>query len=65
MKVERSLTNITPSAEQVQRIEALRQSAKDFASDLITLTLPSREQSLAITHLEETVMWAVKGIILE
>jgi hypothetical protein len=38
---------------------------KDRAADLeaaINKTAPSRERSLAITRLEEAVMWAVKGV---
>lgn len=64
-KIHRSLTNQTPNAEQIERIEALRETGKVLGSAIVNSTLPSRERSLALTHLEETVMWAVKAIILE
>ncbi len=65
VQLYQSLTNIKPGPEQQARIETLRSSAKAFAEDLLLLTKGNREQSLAITHLEETVMWAVKSIVLE
>lgn len=63
-RLHRSLTNITPNAGQVERIELLRAVAKDFGAALIESSPPSRERSLAVTHLEDCVMWAVKGILL-
>lgn len=64
-RVERSMTNITPTAQQIKRIEKLRGAFKLTAQDLIEVTPVSREQSLALTHLEDAVMWAVKSIVLE
>lgn len=65
VRLERSLTNQTPDAEQIGRIEALRSSAKRFAADLSSYAGSGRERALAATHLEESVMWAVKSIVLE
>lgn len=62
--IERSMTNIPPTAEQVERIEAIREAAKVLASAIIVDSYESRERSLALTHLEDAVMWAVKGIVL-
>lgn len=64
-RVERSMTNITPGAAQVKRIEGLREVFKDAAWNVIESTDISREQSLALTHLEDALMWAVKAIVLE
>lgn len=64
-RAHRSLTNQTPSPEQVTRIELLREHAKDMATALISSTPPSRERSQALTHLEDSTMWGVKAIILE
>lgn len=61
----RSLTNITPSAEQVERIESIRECAKTFGAEIIDRCKNSRERSLALTHLEDASMWAVKSIVLE
>lgn len=59
-----SLTNHTPSPEAIEVIERVRERAIDFAIALIGAQRPSRERSLAVTKLEESVMWAVKGIVL-
>ncbi|HEY7043362.1 MAG TPA: hypothetical protein VH419_06815 [Nocardioidaceae bacterium] len=61
----RSLTNITPTAGQVDRIELLRDKAKMFGQAVIESCPDSRERSLALTHLEAAVMWAVKSIMVE
>lgn len=63
-RFERSVTNHTPTPAQLERIEAVRDFAKEFGGYIVSETPGSREQSLALTHLEEVVMWAVKGIIL-
>ena len=45
--------------------KALHDKLKDAAAaceQLIEQTPPSRERSLAITKLEEAIMWAVKGL---
>lgn len=65
MRLVRSLTNITPTPRQVDTIEALRESAKALGRRLTLDVPPSRETSLAITKLEECVMWGVKAILLE
>lgn len=64
-RLERSLTNQAPSADQILRIEEIRNKAKELGGLILDVSAHSRERSLALTHLEETVMWAVKGIVLE
>lgn len=64
-RIHRSLTNVTPSPAGVERIEHIRSLARDLASAVVLNCPPSRERSLALTHLEETTMWAVKSIVLE
>lgn len=64
-RVARSMTNHTPSDEAIDKIENLRAQAKAFAYELIISVEPSRERSLALTHLEDAVMWGVKAIVLE
>ena len=63
--LRRSLTNITPSKEQIDRIETVRAQAKLAGEAIIEGCPDSRERSLALTHLEDAVMWAVKSIVLE
>lgn len=60
----RSMTNHAPSATGVTYIEHVRADAKQMLATIVLNCPPSRERSLALTHLEETVMWAVKSIVL-
>jgi hypothetical protein len=64
-RIHRSLTNVTPTAEGIERIEHVRQLGRDLATAVVLNCPPSRERSLALTHLEETVMWSTKSIVLE
>jgi hypothetical protein len=52
----------SPKGDQPQRYVTLRNEAKRFAELILTLTPDSREQSLALTALEECVMWANAAI---
>ncbi len=47
-----------PKEGQPEIYQGLREIAKMFAEKIVELTPTSREQSLALTHLEQTVMWA-------
>ena len=51
-----------PTGDQANRYTTIRELAHDFAVTLDALCPDSRELSLAITHLEETVMWANAAI---
>lgn len=63
--LERSLTNHPPTSDQtVGRMEHLRAAAKGFGLALLATVPEGRERSLAVTKLEESVMWAMKGIAL-
>lgn len=59
--LEWNLTNHTPDAAQIVKIEQVRLHARLLGGVIETLP-PSRERSLAITSLEESTMWAVAGI---
>ena len=48
--------------DQGERYEAIRAAAKAYALFLCDVTPPSREQSLALTALEEAVMFANAAI---
>lgn len=61
-QIRRSFTYRAPNADQVPRYEHLRHLAKDLADMIDAYCPPSREKSLAITKLEESVMWANKAI---
>lgn len=51
-----------PQPDQFPRYAKLREYAKAFATTLCETCPPSRELSLALTHLEETVMFANAAI---
>ena len=51
-----------PHSDQTDRYEIIRAIARDFASHIIRHTPSSREQSLALTKLEEAVFWANAAI---
>jgi hypothetical protein len=51
-----------PSPKQAFYYEKIRGIAKEFAEYIAEVVPDSREQSLALTALEEAVMWANAGI---
>jgi hypothetical protein len=51
-----------PKGDQAQRYEFIRTVAGELAEVLVGQTPASREQSLAITALEESVFWANAAI---
>jgi hypothetical protein len=51
-----------PKNDQTERYEKIRSHALYFAKLVNEHTPPSREQSLALTHLEDAVMWANAAI---
>lgn len=51
-----------PKGDQPERYVDLRDKGKFLAAKIIELTPPSREQSLALTKLEECIMWANAAI---
>ena len=57
-----NLTSQKLTIEAVGKIESIRSIAKEFSDAIVDHTPYSREQSLAITALEEATMWAVAAI---
>jgi len=51
-----------PKEGQANRYQGLRDMGKTLAKAIVDNTPESREQSLAITHLEEAIMWANAAI---
>lgn len=47
---------------EVDTMNGIKNRAEELLQFLLNNTQKSREQSLAITKLEECVMWAVKGV---
>ena len=52
----------SPKDDQPQRYQELRAMAYSLAEWIVLHSQPSREQSLALTKLEEAIMWANAGI---
>jgi hypothetical protein len=51
-----------PKGDQPERYLLMRQDAKRLAEWIVQYTPESREQALALTHLEEVVFWANAAI---
>ncbi len=61
-QIENNFSYHPPKEDQVGRYEDIRAEAKRFAL-LIAMSCPnSREKSLALTNLEQAVMWANASI---
>jgi hypothetical protein len=53
----------TPSELQLLQMEKVRRAAKKLHEVLLALP-PCRERSIAITNLEQTAMWANRGVVM-
>ena len=51
-----------PKDDQPERYVLVRAQARELAQCILESTPPSREQSLALTKLEESIFWANAGI---
>lgn len=60
--LEKTFTYHPPKGTMPDRFTMLRLEAGDFAESILTACPPSRERSLALTKLEEVVMWANASI---
>ena len=61
-KIENAFTYHAQKDGQPEKYQAIREKAKELAYLIQELVPPSREQSLAMTKLEECSMWANAGI---
>lgn len=61
-RLEKDFTYHAPKDDQPARYGAIRDEAKTFAKLLMSSCPPSRELSLALTNLEQAVMWANASI---
>jgi hypothetical protein len=61
-QIESAFTYHNPLPGQPERYTALRDEAKEFAHMINDMCPQSREKSLALTKLEETIMWANAAI---
>lgn len=61
-EIERRFTYHQPRGNQAEIYQELRERAKSLALFIIEVVPTSREQSLALTHLEEAIFYANAGI---
>jgi len=61
-EIEKRFTYHPPKEGQPKKYEKLRESGKELAYLITNLCPDSREKSLAMTKLEEAVMWANAAI---
>ena len=61
-ELQRRFTYHPPKDTQLDRYRLIRREARELAMRIINQTPVSREQSLAITKLEEAVFWANAAI---
>lgn len=61
-QIEHNFRYHAPKAGQPAKYERIRDEAKRLAETLVELCPNSRERSLAMTRLEEVVMWANASI---
>ena len=57
-QIENNFMYHAPKAGQQEKYEAIRAKAKELAYLIDEECPPSREKSLAMTQLDESVMWA-------
>jgi hypothetical protein len=60
--LKRRFTYQAPIAGQPERYQEIRATAFELARRISVLCPPSRERALAITNLEQAVMWANASI---
>jgi hypothetical protein len=63
-ELEQAFTYQAPSAQQAAAYVDLRANAKAMAEGMVEMCPDSRELSLALTKLRESVMWANAAIAL-
>ncbi len=61
-EIENRFTYHAPTDEKILKFGVLREKAKNLAYLIEDYVPESREKSIAITKLEEAVMWANAGI---
>ena len=62
VQIENAFMYHPPKDGQVERYQKIRDKAKELATLIADETPTSREQAVAITNLEQAVMWANAAI---
>lgn len=61
-RLDNNFTHHPPFGDQAARYEIIRFTARQLASTFMRFCPPSRELSLALTEIENAVMWANAAI---
>lgn len=61
-RIENNFKYHAPKDDQPERYQMIRSKAKELAIIINSCSPASREQSIAMTYLEEVVMWANAAI---
>lgn len=64
MDLERIFTYHAPFGSQTDRYNTIRATARSLGYVIVDITPPSAEQTLAIRHLQQAVMWANAAIAI-
>ena len=64
LDLDNIFTYHAPKADQPARYIAIREKAKELAALVQSSTPPSREQSTALTNIQQAVMWANAAIAI-
>jgi hypothetical protein len=64
LNVDQVFTYHAPFGTQVIRYQDIRAKAKELAVLILATTPSSREQALALTNLQQAVMWANAAIAI-
>lgn len=64
-RVDHDFTYHPPTGDKAERHQMIRESGKSFAHSVLAYCKDSREASLALTKIEEAVMWANAAIARE
>jgi hypothetical protein len=61
-QIDNAFVYHSPKDDQLERYQRIRDKGKELALLIDQITPPSREQSLALTNLEQATMWANASI---
>ena len=61
-RINNDFTYHAPTGDKVAAHEAIRDAAREVAHLIVDVTPAGREQSLALTNLEQAVFWANAAI---
>ena len=64
MDIQKTFCYHKPNDNQITRYDSIRLIAKEYAELILLICPDSREKSIALTKLQETVMWANASIAI-